>query len=256
MFGNIKESLKNKCVLITGASSGIGKQTAYSFAEVTDGEIKLILTARRESKLLEVKEDLESKFPKIGIFVLSIDINDYKTIVDKLKTIPEEFDTDILINNAGLALGREHTSEMEIEDAYSMLNTNVMGLVTLTHYFIPKLKAKNSGTIMNIGSIAGRKAYPGGSVYCSSKAAVKYFTKAIRLELIDTKIRVMEIAPGEVKTDFSLVRYKGDDTKAENVYKNKEPLQAIDIAELIIFSVSRNERTVLAETLILPTYQG
>lgn len=257
MFGNIKERLSGQNVFITGASSGIGKQTAESFAEATDGNVKLILTARRENKLQEVKQALEAKYPAIKILVLSLDINEYKSIKGKLDDIPQEFKkVDVLINNAGLALGREPVSNMDIEDAFSMMNTNVLGLMALTHYFVPSMRENNSGFIINIGSIAGRNPYPGGSAYCGSKAAVKYFTRCLRKELIDTKVRVMEIAPGEVLTEFSVVRYKGDEDKAANVYKNKEPLLATDIAELIIFSCSRREQTVLAETVILPTYQG
>lgn len=257
MFSGIKDRLAGKKILITGASSGIGKQTAVSFAEITQGDVSLILTARREEKLMQLKQDLESQYEKITVHVVAIDVSDYKSIDEKLTTIPDSLKSiDILINNAGLALGRDHVSDLNLQDAYNMINTNVTGLITLTHFFVPLMKKQDSGIIMNIGSIAGRNPYPGGSVYCSTKAAVKFFTRSLRKELTDTKIKVMEIAPGETKTDFSLVRYKGDEDKATSIYEGKAPLLATDIAELIVFACSRSDPTVLAEILVLPTYQA
>lgn len=257
MFSDIKNRLVGKKILITGASSGIGKQTTESFAEITSGNVCLILTARREDKLIQLKQELESNYSNITVAILCMDVSDVKSIPEKLATIPDSLKSiDILINNAGLALEREHVSEMKLEDAYSMINTNVTGLIALTHFFVPLMKAQDSGIIINIGSIAGRNPYPGGSVYCSTKAAVKFFTSCLRKELTNTKVKVIEIAPGEVLTEFSLVRFKGDEDRAKNVYKDKNPLQAKDISELIVFACSRSDPAVLAEVLILPTYQG
>lgn len=257
MYGTAASArLKGKTVFITGATSGIGKQTAITFAEITTGDIKFVLTARRMERLQLFKADLESKFENIKVLPLTMDVSSTKSINEAIESIPPEFkQVDILINNAGLALGRDHVGKMEDDDITIMINTNVTGLIYLTHKFVPGMRERNCGDIVNVGSIAGRNPYPGGAVYCSTKVAVKYFSTCLRKELIDTKVRVMEFAPGEVETEFSLVRYKGNEETAKNVYKNKAPLEADDIADMIVFACSRKTKVVLAEALILPTYQ-
>ncbi|EGW30779.1 NADP(+)-dependent dehydrogenase [Spathaspora passalidarum NRRL Y-27907] len=251
------ERLANKTILITGASSGIGEATAKELAAAANGQIKLILTARRADKLAQVTQDLKSAYPNIKIHTQQHDVSKTETIVPFVESIPEEFkDIDFLINNAGKALGREPVGEILTEDILGMFETNVLGLIALTQAVLPILKKKNSGSIVNIGSIAGRDPYPGGGIYCPSKAAVKSFSHVLRKELISTKIRVLEVDPGAVETEFSLVRFKQDKDAAKAVYKGAEPLVAEDIAEVIVFGLTRRENTVIAETLVFPTNQA
>lgn len=251
------ERLANKIVLITGASSGIGAATAKEFASASQGHIKLILTARRESRLTELAAELTKAYAPIKIHTANLDVSDASSLKPFISGLPEEFaDIDVLVNNAGKALGRETVGEISPDDLAGMMLTNVLGLVNMTQAVIPIFKKKNSGDIVNIGSIAGREAYPGGSVYCASKAAVKSFSGALRKELISTGIRVMEVDPGAVETEFSVVRFHGDKSAADKVYEGTEPLVAEDIAEVIVFGVSRRSNTVVAETLVFPNHQA
>ncbi|KAK6203509.1 uncharacterized protein RJT21DRAFT_27946 [Scheffersomyces amazonensis] len=251
------QRLANKTILITGASAGIGKATAYEFADASNGEIKLILTARRLDKLSELAHDLLAKYPKLQLHVVDLDVSKLETIPSFISNLPKDFaDIDVLVNNAGLALGKDPVGQILPEDIQQMFQTNVLGLITLTQAVLPILKAKNSGDIVNLGSIAGRDPYPGGGIYCSTKAAVKSFSHVLRKELINTKIRVIEVDPGNVETDFSITRFKGDVTKAKDVYKGTEPLIGEDIAEIIVFAVSRRQNTVIAETLVFATNQA
>lgn len=249
--------LANKIVLITGASSGIGEATAREFALATNGQIKLILAARREDKLQQLKAELTKQFSNIKIYSSILDVTVKQSIHDFINKLPSDFaDIDVLINNAGKALGLSKVGDIKEDDINGMIQTNVVGLINFTNEILPIFKKKNSGDIVNIGSIAGRDAYAGGSVYCASKAAVNYFTTALRKELINTPIRVMEVAPGAVLTEFSLVRFAGDTDRADQVYTDTDPLSAEDIAEVIVFACSRRQKTVIAETLIFPTHQG
>lgn len=251
------ERLNGKTILITGASSGIGEATARELAEASDGNINLILTARRKEKLDQLKGDLESKFPSLKILSVQLDVSDLGAIKSFVRDIPESFsDIDVLINNAGKALGREQVGEIADDDIKEMFDTNVLALIILTQEILPIFKAKNSGDIVNLGSIAGRDPYPGGGIYCPTKAAVKSFSHALRKELINTKIRVIEVDPGNVETEFSNVRFRGDLEKAKAVYNGTEPLVATDIAEIITFSLTRRQNTVLAETLVFSTNQA
>lgn len=257
-FGTkVAERLANKIILITGASSGIGAATAHEFAAAAKGNIKLILTARRESKLADLAAELSKAYEPIRVHTAKLDVSDAASIKPFFHSLPREFaDIDVLINNAGKALGKETVGEIADSDLQGMLQTNVIGLINMTQAALPIFKAKNSGDIVNIGSIAGREAYPGGSVYCASKAAVNFFTHSLRKELISTRIRVMEVDPGAVETEFSLVRFHGDDAAAKKVYEGTTPLTASDIAEIIVFGVSRRENTVIAETLVFPSHQA
>lgn len=251
------ERLNGKTILITGASSGIGEATARELAEASDGNIKLILTARRKEKLDQLKRDLEGKFPSLKILSVQLDVSDLGAIKSFVRDIPDSFsDIDVLINNAGKALGREQVGEIADVDIKEMFDTNVLALIILTQEILPIFKAKNSGDIVNLGSIAGRDPYPGGGIYCPTKAAVKSFSHALRKELINTKIRVIEVDPGNVETEFSNVRFRGDLEKAKAVYNGTEPLVASDIAEIITFSLTRRQNTVLAETLVFSTNQA
>lgn len=251
------ERLANKTILITGASSGIGAATAREFAAAAKGNIKLVLAARRESRLTELASSLNQTFSSIRIHTTKLDVTDAKAITSFLSGLPQEFqDIDVLVNNAGKALGRDPVGSIDPEDLNGMIQTNVVGLINMTQAILPGLKKKDSGDIINIGSIAGREPYPGGSVYCASKAAVNFFTNSLRKELISTRIRVMEVQPGMVETEFSLVRFHGDQKSADDVYTGVTPLTAEDIAELVVFAATRKENTVIAESLVFPNHQA
>lgn len=198
------ERLANKTILITGASSGIGQATAVELATAANGNIKLILAARRADRLEELKKSLESTHPSISILCKSLDVTKVAEVPEWVSSIPSEFaDVDVLINNAGMVLGRESIGDIAQPDIETMFNTNVLGLIALTQQYVPKFRAKNSGDVVMLGSIAGRDPYPGGAIYCATKAAVRSFTEILRKESIDTGIRVMEIQPGQVETEFS-----------------------------------------------------
>lgn len=251
------QRLRGKTVLITGASAGIGEATARELATAADGQLKLILTARRKERLVDLEANLKSKFPALAIHTVKLDVSRISDLEGFVNDLPSEFsDIDILINNAGKALGREPVGEIGEQDIIEMFNTNVLGLITLTQLILPIFKAKNAGDIVNLGSIAGRDPYPGGAIYCPTKAAVKSFSHVLRKELIGTRIRVMEVDPGNVETEFSNVRFRGDTEKANAVYAETEPLVAADIAEIITFAVTRRQNTVVAETLVFSTNQA
>lgn len=251
------DRLAGKTVLLTGASAGIGQATAQELVAAAKGNIKLILAARRVDKLEELKTTLNSEHPNCTILPLRLDVSDYASIPEFVAGIPKEFaDIDVLINNAGMVFGTEQVGQILPSDMLTMFNTNVLGLITLTQSILPGMKTRGRGDILNIGSIAGRDPYPGGSIYCATKAAVNSFTHALRKELIDTRIRVMEVQPGAVETEFSLVRFKGDKGKADSVYEGTEPMTAEDVAEVITFALTRRENTVVAETLLFPSHQA
>ncbi|EGV62407.1 NADP-dependent 3-hydroxy acid dehydrogenase [Yamadazyma tenuis] len=251
------QRLANKVVLITGASSGIGEATAREFASAANGNISLILAARREDKLTTLKADLIQQYPEIKVLSRVLDVSKTSSILSFVKGLPEDFaDVSVLVNNAGKALGRSEVGQLKAEDVSEMLDTNVLGLITLTNALLPHFRAKNRGDIVNVGSIAGREAYPGGSIYCASKAAIRAFTGALRKETINSRIRVLEVDPGAVLTEFSVVRNYGDKAAADKVYEDTEPLGPEDIAEAIVFGVTRNLKVVIAETLIFPTHQA
>lgn len=249
--------LQNKIILITGASSGIGQQTAKDYAEASNGQIKLLLTARRLDKLEELKKELEEQWSEIKVLVKQLDVSDFKAIDEFFDTIPEDFkDIDILINNSGKALGVDKIGNIKQEDITGMFDVNVLGMISVAQRALQIFKAKNSGDIVQLGSIAGRDPYPGGGIYCATKAALRSFSHSLRKELIDTKIRVIEIDPGNVETEFSNVRFRGDAAAAKNVYKGTEPLVAKDISDLIVYATSRRQNAVIAETLVFATNQA
>lgn len=258
MFGNIAQRLSGKNVLITGASTGIGYHTAKYFAEAAKGDIKLVLSARRKKKLEALQKELVTEYPSIKVHIESLDVSKIETIEPFLKGLPEEFATvDVLINNAGKALGLDPIGNVDTKDVEEMFQTNVLGLIQLTQLVVQQMKERNIGDIVNLGSVAGRNPYPGGGIYCATKAALRSFTHVLREELINTKIRVIEVQPGNVATEeFSLTRFKGDTEKAKKVYEGTQPLYGTDIAELILFAVSRPENTVIAETLVFATNQA
>lgn len=251
------DRLANKIVLITGASSGIGEATAREIASAAKGNVKLILTARRKEKLDNLSSELSKEYSSIKVHAAQLDVSKIETIKPFIDNLPSEFaDIDVLVNNAGLALGRDEIGAILTEDVQAMFQTNVLGLITMTQAVLPILKAKNSGDIVNLGSIAGREPYPGGGIYCPTKASIKSFSHVLRKELVSTKIRILEVDPGNVETEFSSVRFKGDVEKAKLVYAGTEPLLAEDVAEVIVFGITRKEKTVIAETLVFSTNQA
>ncbi|SCV05892.1 LANO_0H17480g1_1 [Lachancea nothofagi CBS 11611] len=251
------ERLAGKTVFITGASAGIGQATALEYLDASNGNIKLVLAARRLEKLQEIKTQVNKDFPEAKVFIGQLDVTETDKIQSFVDNLPKEFkDIDILINNAGKALGSDPVGSIDPKDIAGMMNTNVLGLINMTQAVLPIFKAKNSGDIVNLGSVAGREAYPTGAIYCATKHAVRAFTQSLRKELISTNIRVIEIAPGNVETEFSLIRYKGDESKANKVYEGTKPLYADDIADLIVYATSRKENTVVADVLVFASNQA
>ncbi|KAK2737419.1 hypothetical protein FQN57_007509 [Myotisia sp. PD_48] len=253
--------LEGKTVLVTGASSGIGKSTALEFARTSPKSLKLILTARRTDALRQVAEEIKAEVGDgVKVFTYQLDVSKKEKIDQFISELPAEFkDIDILVNNAGLVRGVAKAPEIATEDIEVMFNTNVNGLIHMTQAILPIFQTRpdgGRGDIINIGSIAGREPYPGGSIYCASKAAVRSFTDALRKELVATRIRVIEIDPGQVETEFSVVRFYGDKAKADAVYAGCEPLTPDDIAEVVVFAAGRRENVVIADTLVFPQHQA
>jgi 3-hydroxy acid dehydrogenase/malonic semialdehyde reductase len=251
------KSLNGKTVLITGASSGIGSAIAQEYAKATNGNIRLILTARRTSRLDELAKRLQSEYPAVEILKAELDVSRRDSIGTFWDSLKHPFEIiDILVNNAGKALGSETVGLIDPEDVESVYMTNVIGTISIAQLVVSQMKARNSGDIVQLGSIAGRDTYPSGSIYCSSKAAVRSFTDALRKELISTKIRIIEIAPGNTRTEFSLVRAKGDAAQMEKAYEGMEPLRSSDVADVVVFATSRRSNTVLSEVVIMATSQA
>lgn len=241
-----------RIALITGASSGIGEACARKFAE---GGYSLILTARRAEKLAELKAELETDGTKVK--TLTFDVRDAEaaeTAVDSLE--PEWRKIDVLINNAGLALGLNKEYEGDPDDWNTMIDTNIKGLLTMTRLIVPGMVERNEGHVINIGSVAGDAAYAKGNVYCATKAAVKTITDGLRIDLAETAVRVTNLKPGLVETNFSNVRFHGDNQRADNVYKGITPLTGADIADVAFYAASAPKHVQIAEVLILATHQA
>lgn len=240
-----------KTVLITGATSGIGKATAELLA---DHGYKLILCGRRAEILQELSKKLGRK---TEVFTLCFDISKRMDVQNALMTIPENYkDIDILINNAGNAHGLSSIQDGDLDDWESMIDINVKGLLYVTKEILPLMIERNSGHIINIGSIAGKEVYPMGNVYCASKFAVDAINKALRLDLNEYQIRVGAVNPGMVETDFSLVRFKGDEERAKATYKGFKPLKPEDIANIIKFMLEVPEHVNIADLMVLPSAQA
>ena len=243
----------DKIVFITGASSGIGAGCARKFA--SQGA-SLILNARNEEKLSALKEELEQQYGA-RVCLLPFDLRDRKTAAEALASLPDEWKAiDILINTAGLVIGVDKEHEGNLDEWDIVIDTNIKSLLAMTRLVVPGMVARGRGHIINIGSIAGDAAYAGGSVYCATKAAVKALSDGLRIDLVDTPLRVTNIKPGLVETNFSVVRFRGDKDKADNVYKGIRPLTGDDIAETVYFAASVPEYMQIAEMLVMPTYQA
>jgi len=241
----------SRIALITGATSGIGKATAEAFA---GAGIDLILCGRRQEKLESVAAELA---PKVKVTTLLFDVRDKKAVFDAIVSLPEEWkNIDILINNAGNAHGLGSLDEGDTDDWEAMLDGNVKGLLYVSKAIIPTLIANGKGHIVNISSVAGKQTYINGAVYCASKAAVEVLSEGMRLELTQHGIKVTNVAPGAVETDFSLVRFKGDQERAEKVYQGFDPLQASDIADTILYAVNAPARVTIADVTILAAAQS
>ncbi|MCI6160200.1 MAG: SDR family oxidoreductase [Prevotellaceae bacterium] len=244
--------MEKKTVMITGATSGIGEACARKFAE---GGYRLILTGRNEEKLSSMKAALEKEGTQV--YLLKYDVRDRKACKDAVEAIPAEWQSiDVLVNNAGLALGLEKEYLGDVDDWEIMIDTNIKGLLYMTRLIVPGMVKRNKGHVINIGSVAGDYAYAGGGVYCATKAAVKVLTDGLRVDVAETAVRVTNLKPGLVETNFSVTRFHGDKERADNVYKGIKPLTGDDIADVAFYAASAPEHVQIAEVLILATHQA
>lgn len=243
--------VKKRIALITGATSGIGEATARLLAS---NSIQLILCGRRKERLENLQKELSNS---TEVTTLSFDVRDRKEVEEALNSLNNEWKViDILINNAGNAHGLAPIQTGSVDDWDAMIDINVKGLLYVSHEIMPVMVAKNSGHIINLGSIAGKEAYPNGNVYCGSKFAVDAITKGMRIDLNTHGIKVTAINPGLVETEFSMVRFKGDEERAKTVYQGYQPLKAEDIADLILFALTRPAHVVVADLVVFPVAQA
>ena len=241
----------NKTAMITGATSGFGKATAELFAK---NGYDIVISCRRADRLDSVQKELEKT---TRVHSISLDVSDQKAVFRAVEEILETFGSiDVLVNNAGLALGLEPAHRAELSDWEEMVDTNVKGLMYCTRAILPAMAEKGSGHVVNIGSIAGTYPYPGGNAYGATKAFVKQFSRNLRADLAGTGIKVTNIEPGLAETEFSIVRFKGDRDKAENVYQNTEPLVAEDIAQTVFWVVSAPSHVNINSVEIMPVCQA
>ncbi len=240
-----------KTALITGATSGIGRATAKLLAK---NGFHLIICGRRQERLQELEKKLKET---TDVFSLNFDISKKQEVLDAAKSLPQEFSKiDILVNNAGNAHGLSSFQNGDFQDWDTMIDTNVKGMYYVSKAFLERMPRDGSAHIINIGSVAGKEVYPNGNVYCASKHAVDALTKAMRIDLLPEKIKVSSVCPGMVETEFSLVRFKGDIAKAQQVYQGFDPLLAEDIADTILYIVTRPSRVNIADILIFPSAQA
>ena len=242
----------NKIVFITGATSGIGLGCARKFAANGD---KLILTGRNATRLSEISSELKAQGTEV--VTLNFDVRDREAAQKALDSLSAEFSKiDVLVNNAGLALGLEPEYEGDFNDWDGMIDTNIKGLLTMTRLIVPGMIERNSGHIINIGSVAGDAAYAGGNVYCATKAAVKALSDGLRIDVANTSVRVTNLKPGLVETNFSNVRFHGDTERAAKLYQGIKPLTGDDIADVAVYAANAPAHVQIAEVLILATHQA
>ena len=245
--------MKDKIIFITGATSGIGEGCARKFA--SEGA-NLILNGRNQDKLNELKVELEADFG-IEVLLLPFDVRDRERAKVAIESLEGKWKLiDVLVNNAGLVIGFDKEFEGVLEEWDIVIDTNIKGLLNITRLVTPGMVQRGVGHIINIGSIAGDAAYPGGSVYCATKAAVKTLSDGLRQDLVDTPLRVTNIKPGLVETNFSVVRYRGDKEAADNFYKGIKPLSGSDVAESVYFAASAPAHVQVAEILVIATNQA
>mgnify|MGYP001030767208 CR=1 FL=1 len=247
------KSLKNRIVFITGATSGIGRSCAYAFAK--EGA-HLIINARRKNLIDEIADDIKTKYG-VKVYGYQLDVQKREDVETSIKNLPDEWkNIDILVNNAGLAKGFNKFYEDDPNFWEEMIDTNIKGLLYVTHAVLPGMIERKFGHIIMIGSIAGHSAYPKGAVYCATKHAVDAITNSLRMDTIDKGILVSTIDPGLVETNFSNIRFGGDKEKAKNVYKGLDPLTGDDIADAVIFCASRPANVNIAEITMLAARQA
>lgn len=241
-----------KIVLITGATSGIGLACAEKFAANGD---KLILTGRNEHRLAEIRKNLTEK--GCEVLTLAFDVRDREKAKKFMSGLPDDWrEIDVLVNNAGLALGLEAEYQGSFDDWETMIDTNIKGLLTMTRFVVPGMVGRNRGHIINVGSLAGDAAYAGGNVYCATKAAVKALSDGLRIDVANTAVRVTNLKPGLVETNFSNTRFHGDTERAAKVYEGVKPLTADDIADVAVYAANAPAHVQIAEVLILATHQA
>ncbi len=242
-----------KIILITGATSGFGKAITYTFAAAG---WNCIITGRRKERLNTIATDLQTKYA-IQVLPLIFDVQERKTVTDTLGNLPEEWQAiDVLVNNAGLALGRDSFENANLDDWDTMMDTNVKGLMYVTKAIIPFMISRKKGHIINIGSTAGKEVYKDGNAYCASKHAVDAISKAMRIDLLPYHIKVTTIHPGAAETEFSIVRFKGDASKADAVYNGYQALQAEDIANITYYTASLPEHVCINDLVVTCTSQA
>ena len=241
-----------KIVLITGATSGIGEACARKFAQ--NGN-KVILTGRNQARMTAIADELKAQGTEV--LTLMFDVRDREAARQAIESLPAEWqEIDVLVNNAGLALGLEPEFEGDSADWDGMIDTNVKGLLTMTRLIVPGMVARNRGHVINMGSVAGDAAYAGGNVYCATKAAVKALSDGLRIDVANTAVRVTNLKPGLVETNFSNIRFHGDEERAANVYKGIKPLTGDDIADVAVYAANAPAHVQIAEVLILATHQA
>ncbi len=246
-------SLRDKTVFVTGASSGIGESTARAFAGLG---ARVLLCARRSERLEKLARALESDY-KVAVHYFRLDVRDQPAVDRAVAGLPTEWRAiDVLVNNAGLSRGLDKLPAGLLDDWQEMIDTNVKGLLFVSRAVIPGMVERGRGHIINIGSIAGHEVYPGGAVYCASKFAVRALSKGLRLDLSGTPIRVSEVAPGMVETEFSLVRFHGDAERAGKVYQGLTPLGPDDVAEAVVWCATRPLHVNVSDVIIWPTAQA
>ena len=243
----------SQIAFITGASSGIGAACAHKFAQ---NGYTLLLNARNREKLVALQTELETQYG-VTVVLLPFDVRDRRAAASAIETLPKEYQAiDVLVNNAGLALGVDK-EYLGTEDNYdTMIETNITALLMITRLIVPGMVERGKGHIINIGSVAGDAAYPGGSVYCATKAAVKVLSDGLRMDLVETPLRVTNVKPGLVETNFSVTRFAGDKERADKVYQGIKPLTGEDIAEVVYFAASAPAHVQIAEVLVLATHQA
>ncbi len=244
--------MKHRIALITGATSGIGEGCARRFAR---GGYDLIITGRNTEKLESLTAEL--KQDGVKVLPLTFDVRDRQACTQAIGSLTDEWKTiDVLVNNAGLARGLDPEYEGNLDEWDQMIDTNIKGLLTMTRLIVPDMVKRNHGHVINIGSVAGDAAYAGGNIYCATKAAVKAISDGLRIDVAHTKVRVTNIKPGLVETHFSNVRFRGDDARADSVYRGIEPLNGDDIADVVYYAASAPEHVQIAEVLVLATHQA
>lgn len=242
-----------KIALITGATSGIGEATAFLLAK---NDFDVIITGRRKNLLEKVSNKIEIE-TTARVRILCFDIRKHSEVLEAVQSIPDNWrKIDVLVNNAGLAAGLDHIQSGNLEDWEQMIDTNIKGLLYISREISPWMIANGSGHIINIGSVAGKEVYEKGNVYCATKSAVDALSRGMRIDLVNHNIKVTCINPGMVETEFSMVRFKGDAGRAAKVYEGVTPLYAEDIAQAILFSVTRPPHVNINEILIMPTAQA